>query len=108
MDLRYNMIHWTHRSTRGWSYGGSVVDPRSGEILKGNVNLGSLRLRQDHLLGKGLAAPYGAAIGECDLAAGPTFDYLAAVADDDFLVAVPLDIDDGLNHHQVFVRFLGE
>ena len=54
MDLRYNMIHWTHRSTRGWSYGSSVVDPRTGEILKGNVNLGSLRLRQDVLLGEGM------------------------------------------------------
>ncbi len=54
MDLRYNVIHWTHRSTRGWSYGSSVTDPRTGEILKGNVNLGSLRLRQDHLLAVGL------------------------------------------------------
>ncbi len=80
MDLRYNMIHWTHRSTRGWSYGSTVVDPRTGEILKGNVNLGSLRLRQDHLLGTGLVSPYYAAIGVCDLAGGPTFDYLAQVS----------------------------
>ncbi len=63
MDIRYNVIHWTHRRTRGWSYGGSVVDPRTGEILKGNVNLGSLRLRQDHLLGQGLVLPYAAAAG---------------------------------------------
>ncbi len=137
MDLRYNMIHWTHRSTRGWSYGSSVTDPRTGEILKGNVNLGSLRLRQDHLIATGLGfgpaidgassapAPGGPAfvpqivaeshetrrwrppalLGDrlagyapgapasggrgaaspvpaawCDLAAGPTFSYLAAVA----------------------------
>lgn len=84
MDLRYNMIHWTHRATRGWSYGSTVVDPRTGEILKGNVNLGSLRLRQDHLLGTGLTTPFadheGASIGVCDLAGGPTFGYLAAVA----------------------------
>ena len=47
MDLRYNVIQWVHRSTRGWSYGASVVDPRTGEILKGHVSLGSLRIRQD-------------------------------------------------------------
>ena len=80
MDLRYNVIHWTHRSTRGWSYGSTVVDPRTGEILKGNVNLGSLRLRQDRLLGEGLVSPYDAAMGVCDLAGGPTFEYLAQVA----------------------------
>ncbi len=74
MDLRYNVIHWTHRSTRGWSYGTSVVDPRTGEILKGNVNLGSLRLRQDHLIGTGLApAPHAA----CSVSATPGFAYLA-------------------------------
>src|SRR5882724_8258312 len=54
MDLRYNMINWVHRSTRGWSYGGSVTDPRTGEIIKGNVTLGSLRHRQDYLIGSGL------------------------------------------------------
>ena len=80
MDLRYNMIHWTHRSTRGWSYGSTVVDPRTGEILKGNVNLGSLRLRQDVLIGQGLVPPFGTAFGVCDLAGGPTFEYLADVA----------------------------
>ena len=53
-DVRYNMIHWVHRSTRGWSYGDSVVDPRTGEILKGNVLLGSLRIRQDVMLAQGL------------------------------------------------------
>ena len=47
MDIRYNMINWVHRSTRGWSYGGGVIDPRTGEIIKGNVTLGSLRIRQD-------------------------------------------------------------
>lgn len=58
MDLRYNMINWVHRSTRGWSYGYSVVDPRTGEILKGNVTLGSLRVRQDYLIASGLLAPF--------------------------------------------------
>ncbi|MGE5814515.1 MAG: zinc-dependent metalloprotease, partial [Acidobacteriota bacterium] len=54
MDVRYNMINWVHRSTRGWSYGGSIEDPRTGEILKGNVTLGSLRIRQDFTIGSGL------------------------------------------------------
>ena len=58
MDIRYNMINWVHRSTRGWSYGASVVDPRTGEIIKGNVTLGSLRVRQDYLIATGLLAPY--------------------------------------------------
>ncbi|MEC7902362.1 MAG: zinc-dependent metalloprotease, partial [Candidatus Neomarinimicrobiota bacterium] len=58
MDVRYNMIHWVHRATRGWSYGGWVSDPRTGEIIKGNVSLGSLRLRQDYLIATGLLAPY--------------------------------------------------
>ena len=58
MDLRYNMINWVHRSTRGWSYGAAVVDPRTGEIIKGNVTLGSLRVRQDYLIAQGLLAPF--------------------------------------------------
>jgi hypothetical protein len=58
MDARYNMIQWVHRSTRGWSYGNSITDPRTGEILKGHVTLGSLRVRQDWLLGEGLTSPY--------------------------------------------------
>ncbi len=58
MDVRYNMINWVHRSTRGWSYGSSVTDPRTGEIIKGHVLLGSLRVRQDFLIAEGLLAPY--------------------------------------------------
>ncbi len=58
MDLRYNVINWVHRSTRGWSYGSSVTDPRTGEIIKGHVTLGSLRVRQDFLIAEGLLAPY--------------------------------------------------
>jgi hypothetical protein len=54
LDARYNVIQWVHRSTRGWSYGGGVIDPRTGEILKGHVTLGSLRVRQDRLLFEGL------------------------------------------------------
>jgi hypothetical protein len=58
MDLRYNVIQWVHRSTRGWSYGSTVVDPRTGEIIKGHVSLGSLRVRQDYLIAEGLLAPH--------------------------------------------------
>ncbi len=58
MDIRYNVINWVHRSTRGWSYGASVVDPRTGEIIKGQVSLGSLRVRQDYLIAQGLLAPF--------------------------------------------------
>jgi hypothetical protein len=58
MDIRYNMINWVHRSTRGWSSGGSVSDPRTGEILKATVTLGSLRDRQDYMIFEGLLSPY--------------------------------------------------
>lgn len=58
LDVRYNVIQWVHRSTRGWSYGGSVSDPRTGEIIKGHVSLGSLRIRQDFLIAQALQAPY--------------------------------------------------
>ncbi|HIB48083.1 MAG TPA: DUF5117 domain-containing protein [Flavobacteriaceae bacterium] len=54
MDVRYNVIQWVHRSTRGWSYGGSVIDPRTGEIIKGHVSLGSLRIRQDFMIAQAL------------------------------------------------------
>jgi hypothetical protein len=58
LDIRYNVINWVHRSTRGWSTGGSVIDPRTGEIIKGVVTLGSLRIRQDYMLAEGILAPY--------------------------------------------------
>ena len=58
MDIRYNLIEWVHRSTRGWSYGDAVTDPRTGEIIKGQVSLGSLRVRQDFLIAEGLIAKY--------------------------------------------------
>ena len=58
MDVRYNTIQWVHRSTRGWSYGYSVIDPRTGEIIKGHVTLGSLRVRQDFMIAEGLLGPY--------------------------------------------------
>ncbi|WP_394204546.1 zinc-dependent metalloprotease [Shewanella waksmanii] len=55
-DIRYNMIQWVHRATRGWSYGSAITDPRTGEIIKGHVTLGSQRVRQDHLIARGLTA----------------------------------------------------
>ncbi|MBR9921079.1 MAG: DUF5117 domain-containing protein [Bacteroidetes bacterium] len=58
MDVRYNVIQWVHRSTRGWSYGNAVIDPRTGEIIKGHVSLGSLRVRQDFLIAQGLSPIY--------------------------------------------------
>ncbi len=58
MDVRYNVIQWVHRSTRGWSYGNAITDPRTGEIIKGQVTLGSLRARQDYLIAEALLSPY--------------------------------------------------
>ncbi len=59
MDIRYNTIMWVHRATRGWSYGNAITDPRTGEIIKGTVTLGSQRVRQDILIAESLLAPYG-------------------------------------------------
>jgi hypothetical protein len=58
MDIRFNMIQWVHRATRGWSYGEAVTDPRTGEIIKGQVTLGSLRARQDYKIAEAVLAPY--------------------------------------------------
>ncbi|QKZ12227.1 zinc-dependent metalloprotease [Spirosoma sp. KUDC1026] len=58
MDVRYNLVQWVHRSTRGWSYGASIIDPRTGEIIKGKVTLGSLRVRQDYLIAQGLVGEF--------------------------------------------------
>ena len=59
LDVRYHVIQWVHRSTRGWSYGASIADPRTGEIMKGHVSLGSLRIRQDFLIAQALMnAPF--------------------------------------------------
>ncbi len=80
MDLRYNMINWVHRSTRGWSYGAAVVDPRTGQILKGNVSLGSLRVRQDIMIGSTLAAVASTDDPlRCMAGDSPDAEYLAAL-----------------------------
>lgn len=58
LDLRYNVVNWVPRPRRGWSYGGSVVDPRTGEIIKGSVTLGALRIRQDYLIAQSLVGNF--------------------------------------------------
>jgi hypothetical protein len=58
LDVRYNVINWVHRSTRGYSSGATVTDPRTGEIIKGLVTLGSLRYRQDYMIAEALLLPY--------------------------------------------------
>ena len=85
LDARYNVINWVHRSTRGWAYGSSITDPRTGEIIKGVVTLDSQRARQDFLLGEGLAPQYSArnqsknsSHNACDFALLPDIDYLTA------------------------------
>jgi hypothetical protein len=71
MDVRYNVIQWVHRATRGWSYGSSVIDPRSGEIIKGHVTLGSLRVKQDYLIALGLTSPFSADGSGADINSRP-------------------------------------
>ncbi len=65
-DIRYNVISWTHRQTRGWSYGGGVSDPRTGEMIKGSVILGSQRVRQDRMIFEGLAGADKSGTGSAD------------------------------------------
>lgn len=66
LDVRYNVVQWVHRQTRGWSYGGGVSDPRTGEMLKGHVNLGSLRVRQDRMIFEGLSGTAKTDTGDLD------------------------------------------
>lgn len=68
LDVRYNMIQWLHRSTRGWSYGLTITDPRTGEIIKGHVSLGSLRIRQDFMIAQSLKAAYATDANEDNFA----------------------------------------
>ena len=59
LDVRYSMVNWSNRLTRGWSYGGGIADPRTGEIVKGNVVIGALRVRQDMIIFEGLVGTAG-------------------------------------------------
>lgn len=83
MDVRYNMINWIHRAQRGWSMGESVIDPRTGEIIKGNVLLGSLRIRQDVMIGRGLIPQYeelgDTALSQLDPKTSPSLMALARI-----------------------------
>lgn len=68
LDVRYHVIQWVHRSTRGWSYGSSITDPRTGEIIKGHVSLGSLRIRQDYMIAQALSEqPFASASSKKEL-----------------------------------------
>lgn len=66
LDIRYNVVQWVHRQTRGWSFGGGIADPRTGEMLKGMVVLGSQRLRQDRMIFEGLAGAQKSGSGAPD------------------------------------------
>lgn len=66
MDIRYNVIEWVPRRTRGWAYGTPIVDPRTGEIINGHVNFDALRIRQDFLIAQGLLDPFGKDPGALD------------------------------------------
>src|SRR5947209_1383448 len=83
MDARYNIVNWVHRSTRGWSMGESVTDPRTGEIIKGVVLLGSLRIRQDVLIARGLIPQYeelgDEVLSQLDPATSPSMLALARI-----------------------------
>lgn len=115
-DIRYNMIHWTHRRTRGYSYGNTVTDPRTGEIIRGVVNLGSLRLRQDYLLGQGMVPPFASAGAQAsagplrddprgdfegEFASAPSFEYLAQVSANSDAVEMALARVRQLSAHEV-------
>jgi hypothetical protein len=107
-DARYNMIHWTHRRTRGYSYGNTIIDPRTGEIVRGVVNLGSLRLRQDYLHGQGVVPPFPTGISEQqqdpelgEFADAPDYGYLAQVAPNSDAVEMALMRVRQLSAHEV-------
>jgi hypothetical protein len=106
-DIRYNLIHWTHRRTRGYSYGNTVIDPRTGEIVRGVVNLGSLRLRQDYLHGQGMVPPFpgGISLPEDgslgEFADAPNFEYLVQVAPGSEAVEMALARVRQLSAHEV-------
>jgi hypothetical protein len=104
LDVRYNVIQWVHRSTRGWSYGGSVIDPRTGEIIKGHVTLGSLRVRQDRLLFEGLEPLFSSGSERWEdsgFAAFPEESYLAALDPNTDAVEVALARIRQLAAHEV-------
>ncbi|HEU4595676.1 MAG TPA: zinc-dependent metalloprotease, partial [Pyrinomonadaceae bacterium] len=105
-DVRYNMINWVHRSTRGWAYGNSIIDPRTGEIIRGVVTLDSQRARQDFLLGSGLVPPHpvganSARTSGCDFALLPDLDYLQSADSPEVLTAMAVARIRQLSAHEV-------
>ncbi|MEE9465049.1 MAG: zinc-dependent metalloprotease [Candidatus Neomarinimicrobiota bacterium] len=100
MDVRYNVIQWVHRATRGWSYGASVIDPRTGEIIKGHVSLGSLRVRQDRLLMEGLLSPLSGT-ENCGWEAVPEVTLLADMDDETSAIEIALARIRQLSAHEV-------
>ncbi|MGD9563160.1 MAG: zinc-dependent metalloprotease [Pyrinomonadaceae bacterium] len=101
MDVRYNVINWVHRSTRGWSIGDSVVDPRTGEIIKGDVTLDSQRARQDFLLAEGMVPPYLASSNACEFGMMPDVEYLMAARPADEQTAMAYARIRQLSAHEV-------
>ncbi len=102
LDVRYNVIQWVHRSTRGWSYGNTITDPRTGEIIKGHVQLGSLRVRQDRMLIEGLGPIFAEnGMGECAAGSGGEATYLASFDPDISPVEVSLARIRQLSAHEV-------
>lgn len=101
MDVRYNVINWVHRATRGWSIGDSVVDPRTGEIIKGDVTLDSQRARQDFLLGEGMVPPYRASSNACEFGMLPDADYLVPAQSANDLTAMAYARIRQLSAHEV-------
>jgi hypothetical protein len=65
MDARYNVVQWENRNERGWSVGGALTDPRTGEMIKGMARLDSHRARTDYNL---YAALMGADASPADTA----------------------------------------
>jgi predicted Zn-dependent protease len=105
MDVRYNVINWVHRSTRGWAYGSSVEDPRTGEIIRGVVTLDSQRARQDFLIGSGLTPQYAAEnaarAAACDFALLPDVNYLTNAQNSTDAAAMSLARIRQLSAHEV-------
>jgi hypothetical protein len=61
MDARYNVVQWENRNERGWSIGGAIGDPRTGELLKAMARMDSHRARTDYNLYAGLKGADAAA-----------------------------------------------
>ena len=56
---RVHYVEWVDRDLRSYSFGGRIIDPRNGEILKGHVRIGALRLREDILMASAFLNPFG-------------------------------------------------